>query len=141
MSDLFNPVQPITDLQLTDTENVIAGKATFIAMLKNLGIVSIQAEYNGSGDEGQVDTLTAVTADNTEIDLSQHKVRLPGIDHPRRLSEVIEDFAWNATQHFHCGFHNGDGGFGTLTIHVDSGRVKLEHNDNIVETEYSENEF
>lgn len=141
MSDLLNPLQPITDLQLPDNSELIAGKAAFMNALRKLGIVSVQAEYDGSGDEGQVETITAVTADNAEVDLTLHKVRVPGVDHPMALSDVIEEFAWEAIQHFHCGFHNNDGGLGTLTIHADTGRVNIEHDDRVMQYEHSENEF
>lgn len=65
----------------------------------------------------------------------------PGYDKPVSLDHLIGDFAWTAVRHFHDGFENNEGGFGTLTIHVHTGRVKLEHNDNVMETVYSENEF
>lgn len=141
MTDTLGKLQPVTDLQLPDTTELINSKAAFLEALKTLGVVSVQAEYNGSGDEGQIDTITAMTTDNTEVDLRKHKVAASGYDRPVTLDDLIGDFAWNAVQHFHSGFHNGEGGFGTLTIHVETGKVEISHDDNVIETVHSENAF
>lgn len=141
MSDIMNPLQPATDLQLIDPPEVATGKNLLIKALHGLGVASVQIEYNGYGDEGCVETITAVTADNREIDLHASKITPPDGDQPVTLHDAVEEFAWTAVQYFHCGFHNNEGGSGTVTIHVDTGKVKIEHNDNVVETVFSENEF
>lgn len=141
MTDLTFPLQPLNDPQLPDAPPVAADKDAFIAALRALGIASVQIEYNGYGDEGGVETITAVTADNSEVDLKPHQITPPEADAPISLHEALEEFAWTAVQYFHGGFHNNEGGNGTVTIHTDTGTVKIEHNDNVVETLYSENEF
>ena len=141
MSDTMNPLQPVTDLQLMDPPEVATEKDLLIKALHDLGVLTVQVDYNGYGDEGCVETITAVTADNREIDLVPHKITPPDSILPVTLHDAVKEFTWTAGQYFHCGFHNNEGGSGTVTIHVDTGRVKIEHNDNVVETVFTQNEF
>jgi hypothetical protein len=141
MSSVLITEQPIIDLQLPGTDQLTASKEAFLGALRNIGVVSIEADYNGWGDEGQVDSITALRADNSEVNLKRYPCSITGADHIRTLEDLIEEFSWDAVQHFHDGFHNNDGGSGTVTIDVPTGRVKIAHNDNVVESVYSENEF
>lgn len=141
MSSILNPKHPITDLQLAEANELIASKEAFLGALRAIDVSSIEADYNGWGDEGQVDTITALKADNTEVNLKRHPCAMPGADHIKTMEDLIEEFSWQSVQHFHEGFHNNDGGSGTVTIDVATGRVKIEHDDNVVETVRSEHEF
>ncbi len=141
MSSIFNSEQPIVELQLPAAAELTNTKEACLGLLRNLGVVSVEADYNGWGDEGQVDTITAVKADNSEVNLKRHPYLLRDNDHIRTLHDLIEEFSWDAVQHFHEGFHNNDGGSGTVTIDVVTGHVKIEHDDNVVETVRSEHTF
>ena len=141
MSSVLITEQPIIELQLPETNQLTASKEAFLSALRSIGVVSIEADYNGWGDEGQVDSITALRADNSEVNLKRHPCSIAGADHIKTLEDLIEEFSWDAVQHFHDGFHNNDGGSGTVTIDVPTGRVKISHDDNVVETVHSEHEF
>lgn len=141
MSHMFNPQQAVTDLQLDEPANLNAEKKALLDIIRPLGISTVTAEYNGYGDEGSVETIAAVKADNADVDLMGHFTQPEGHHKPITLYDFLEQFVWLAVQHYHAGFHNNEGCSGTLTIDTATGMVKLEHNDNYVASEYSENEF
>jgi len=73
-------------------------------------IVRIEAEYNGSGDDGNIESVTLTLADGSTRD---------------DVSDVLEDLLWSIAYDAHPGFENGDGGRGTVVI--EDSMVRIEH--------------
>jgi hypothetical protein len=117
---------PFTDMQ-----------AALIATLRLLGIARVEIEYDGESDNGQITGVLAFDAEGRFAPL-QGSLLLPAKaddacrkDQP--LSSALEDFAWAVLQHYHSGFEDNDGGFGTLVIEPPSSRVHLEHNARVLD--------
>lgn len=68
------------------------------------GVVWLQAEFSGSGDEGNLNCVHYSGKDGQEIIEPSYS---------RKLEEALEDlFSCECT----CDWYNGDGGGGTLTV-------------------------
>lgn len=69
-------------------------------------IVCIQAEYDGSGDEGWINDIDFLDADNNNVVFPE------GYD-PR---DVAEDYAYQFLEDKYAGWEINEGSFGTVTI-------------------------
>jgi len=73
-------------------------------------IVRIEAEYNGSGDDGCVESATLTLADGTTHD---------------DLDADLQGLLWSIAYDAHPGFENDSGGRGTIVIA--GGKVRIVH--------------
>jgi len=132
------PAQPSTDPRAA---LFVDSKQTIIAALLANDIACVTAEYDGEGDQGQVNTISAYDADNKEVPLDGMTVTMPADDKPTPLQEAIDDFAWAVLDAYHAGFENNDGGYGTLTISAHNDSVVLQHNDRFIDVHQSTEAF
>jgi hypothetical protein len=107
-------------------------KAPIIVALKELGVHSVTITYDGEGDSGQIEDISAHTADNAEINLN---VAYVGPDNDARFStlrDAIDELAWQCLDAFHEGFENNEGGCGDITINVQTGLIRVDHGDRVI---------
>lgn len=125
----------IPDTSDPKADPLVIAKHALIARLKPLGIARVEIAYDGEGDSGQIEDISAY--DEKGKDRSkrlQQSVTTDDGKRPSLLSEIVDDFAWTVLQHFHDGYENNDGGFGTITLDVAEEKVIIEHSDRIMET-------
>lgn len=113
-------------------------KRRLLKALRARGIARVQIEYDGEGDSGQIGEITAHDARGKIVALN-HPIRLALRDGERptrygSLGGAIDDLAWTILGHYHDGFVNNDGGFGTISIDVAEATVTLDHNDRVVDS-------
>jgi hypothetical protein len=122
------------------TTPFIAAKRRMLAVLKRRGITSVSIDYDGEGDSGQIAGIGATDAQNRPASLLapvRVALRSAKPDRYPTLEDALEEFAWSLLAHYHGGFENNDGGFGTIHINVAKGSVCIEHNDrfsDVIET-------
>jgi hypothetical protein len=76
-------------------------------------ITRIEIDYDGSGDSGGIDTITAFNNDTKEVILSGPQKRCVR----ERVLDILPD-----------GFENNEGGFGTIVIELADNTLMLYHN-------------
>lgn len=87
-------------------------RTEILESLRALNITKVTAHYSGSGDDGFID----------EIDFEPGEPGQP-------MRRDLDDFFWEEViQDHHQGFHNGDGGFGTITWNIATDKITLQHN-------------
>lgn len=110
-------------------------KRRLLVALKRRKIASVVIHYDGEGDSGQVQSVSALDHRDHRVFL-QAPIRL-ALHDPKNptsyttLQEALDDFAWTILAEFHAGFENNDGGFGTIRIDVDKRVITIEHNDRV----------
>lgn len=115
-----------------------------VAAMKSHGLTLISIEYAGGGDEGGVERVEfqpvgTKPEEATVYRLVQHtdyfrKTRNVGLA-CYDLEEAASQYADDLLEVFgHDGYHNGDGGYGTVTISAD-GKVTMDHSDYVTTTE------
>jgi hypothetical protein len=84
-----------------------------LARLKELDITQVRASYSGSGDEGFID----------QIEFTPYEPAMA-------MRRDLDDFFWEEVigATWHEGFHNGDGGYGTITWDIAADKIVLQHN-------------
>ena len=92
-----------------------------------IGCVKCHVSYSGEGDSGGVDHISY--ADINDVCIT--KV-------PQKLLDAMETAVYYLLP---VGFENNDGGYGEITIDIQNKKVALEHNERVIEVDYSEKEF
>ena len=92
-------------------------------------VANIEAAYSGYGDSGAIDGLQFRDAAGQRVD----RASLP--------KDVIEQLENCVYEFLPSGFEINDGGQGTLTLDVATGRVSIQHQANVTETRDSTREF
>jgi hypothetical protein len=102
-------------------------KATILAALEAAGIALVLITYDGEGDSGQIETITAMdAAGHPQPDSLKAEVS-PG----KSLESELDDFVWDILDAYHGGFENDGGGLGEIVINAAAGTVVLDHNDRL----------
>jgi len=126
--------------------------------IKLLGIEKIEVTFDGCGDSGQIDSITCISEDGSDVDLKAIKVgkvkfiigrqyNPDGTVEPvteireSNLEEVIEHICYNTLETSHDGWEINEGSFGTFTIDVATGKINLEYNERVTSVETSNFEF
>lgn len=121
------PTPAVTDVE----PDIVAIKKAFLFdYLAALDVAVVEIYYNGSGDDGQIDTITARRSDNSTIPLQSG----PSISHVvagetetyQSIRDYLDSFAWDVIETEHEGFEIDDGGCGTLTVDVVARTLRLE---------------
>ena len=113
-------------------------KRAMLRALRARGIATVTIEYDGEGDSGQIGDILACDAKQHPVDI-ERPVQLAlyrgkAASEYDSLREALDDFAWLLLAHFHDGFENNEGGFGTIRIDVAKRSVILDHDDRVIET-------
>lgn len=149
----MNPESPLpeTALPLSEPERLARNKTLLLDALKRVGAARAAVSYHGGGDEGCADGAEAFSADGTSVDpAGTVLVFRERYDHTDgqwtsstvQLEEPLDaalcDYAMEAVERHHGGWENNEGGYGEVVFDCEAGTVRLEHNDYIIETDYTE---
>lgn len=115
-----------------------ANQAAIFNTLASAGIVTLVVNFDGFGDSGQIEAMTATGAEG-EMMLPEISIPYgsPGrgdgddaIDQqPLPLAEAIETLCYDLLRQTHAGWENNDGAFGDFTFDVTARTISLDHND------------
>lgn len=119
-------------------------KGAMLALLTAHKIVRVHIRYDGSGDSGQIDNITATDADGNRVPILSISPINGGASCGggfASLWDALDDFAWSILGHYHDGFVDNDGGYGTFVIDVPDARITLDHYDRFVQSFNTETEL
>ena len=111
-----------------------AERKTLFDFLKALGIQVLKVHYSGSGDSGQTDDMTTIPD-------KLHKLLDEQLNEKETLRSYLDTFTWEKIEDEESGFYNNEGGYGEIIFDVAERTIKMEHNNYIQETVYSEHEL
>ena len=132
---MINDYASYAEMQAQSLQRIEAVKPRLILALKDIGAERVTVEYDGEGDSGQIESITATGIDGEAVDLKRpHRISY-GEAQPscETLEALIEAFVWDVLGLFHDGFENDDGGYGRLTISVGRSIFLLEHRERFVD--------
>jgi hypothetical protein len=110
-------------------------KAAVFEALSVAGISTVIVEFDGEGDSGQIESVTASAGDThvvppaTELRLkraSWQSESLTEVNTP--LPEAIETLCYGYLEQYQGGWENNDGAFGSFTFDVAGRTIELEFN-------------
>jgi hypothetical protein len=112
-------------------KTITLNKASILEALKLSGISKVLIEFNGSGDDGGIESITC-DGDTAIPDLSVKEWAFADenapIDKEVKLGIAIENFAYELLAHTESGWENNAGAFGEITIDVSTGTAVHTHN-------------
>jgi hypothetical protein len=126
----------------------LANKATVFDALQAAKVTSVEVEFDGVGDSGQIDGITA-DQDSSIVELPSapltiHQVHFGTTDPSTAslpLPEAIEALCYDCLEQVHGGWENNDGAYGTFTFDVSKRTIELEFNGRFTDVATSHHHF
>lgn len=80
--------------------------------LEALGAATVEVEYDGSGDAGEIVSFVTYDKEGNSMNLDSHQ---------SEVEELAHDLSPS-------GYEDNDGGYGTVTLYVDKRQIEQQHN-------------
>lgn len=125
-------------------------KAQLYGKLAKLGITSVLIKYDGCGDSGCIESVSALGADNLEVKLPERSVAIDIVEskfdakthrfitvNARRtvpIYEAIENWCYDLLEQHFPGWEINEGSDGTIEIDVVKKTAMLLHDENVMRT-------
>ena len=113
------------EAQRRAAEQRVETRAALLTELSALGVTSIEVQYEGYGDSGNVEDVVVAPDTVTLTD---------------ELRRRVEDFGWDFAYALSPGFENNEGGFGELTWALEADKIDVRHSNRYIETDTTEHE-
>ncbi len=112
-----------------------ANKAALFDALDAAGITEVQADFDGVGDQGQIDGVIALRG-NDRAELPETTVGIrqiawqetESVPAEMKLEEAIETLCYGYLEERHGGWENNDGAYGEFRFDVAARTITLEFN-------------
>jgi len=116
-------------------------KTILFDALASTSITSIQVDFDGEGDSGQINGAAAfsgnesATLPNTTIAIQTVSWGTTEIQTTQStLEKAVENLCYDYLEQTHGGWENNDGGYGEFTIDVAKRSIELEFNGRFTDT-------
>lgn len=124
-------------------------KKALFDVLAAAGIGTVVVTFDGSGDAGQIENVSAYDVAGTDTALPEACVALADVDFDTLatvtetcgLREVVDSMAYDLLERVHDGWENGDGAHGEFTFTVASQSIVLDYNERYTATDHHRHEF
>ena len=113
------------DSQRRAAEQRVETRASLLCQLRALGVRSIEVQYEGYGDSGNVEDVVVAPDTVTLTD---------------ELRRRVEDFGWDFAYALSPGFENNEGGYGELTWVLATDNIDVSHSNRYIATNTTEHE-
>ncbi|MBA3517435.1 MAG: hypothetical protein H0T75_07300 [Rhizobiales bacterium] len=125
-----------------------ANKAALLDALAAAGITLVVVAFDGCGDSGQIESVTAWTGDKpialpaTIVELAAPSWDGPDVEcRSEPVEKAIESLAYAFLKQTHGGWENNDGAYGEFSFDVAARTIMLDYNERYVATESYEHAF
>ena len=125
-----------------------ANKTALFDALAAAGITTVNVEFDGSGDSGQIENMEVMAGDQiaklptTQIEIASvswgssdiHRQSMPA-------GEAVEALVYDLLTETHAGWENNDGAYGNFTFDVGERTITLDYNERYTESDHSSHVF
>lgn len=116
-------------------------KAILFDALTPAGITAIHVEFDGYGDSGQIDDITAWAGEKT-VEFPSGTITLHRAEwghealtsNTTSIREGVENLCYGCLEQTHAGWENNDGAYGEFQIDVAKRTIELEFNGRFTDT-------
>ena len=116
-------------------------KTALFDALAAAGITLVTVTFDGSGDSGQIEDITAQSDDRT-VDLPQGEITIAKLTAiSMSVEAAIEQLAYDFLSEAHGGWENNDGAYGEFSFDVAARTITLDYNERYTATEFYSHEF
>ncbi len=125
---------PAIDRAANAERLVTLSLATLCPILGAHGVTEATIDYDGYGDDGQVNDILLHDADRKPVAMpaarctAYHLTHLGALESEEAsLEQALDRFTTEALETLHAGWENNEGALGTLVIDVEAAVATLEH--------------
>lgn len=119
-------------------------KTALFDALAAAGIDRVSVAFDGCGDSGQIESVTAIAADGSEITLPATTIAMREVnfDGPsvrteqRDIAEAIETISYAYLEETHDGWENDDGACGEFVFGVADRTIRLDYTERYTATNF-----
>jgi hypothetical protein len=130
-------------------ERCASARGKMVQALKAAGVKSVEVEFDGYGDSGNVEGIayTPPTDGKAEVSDSPHEVTDWSQGSPERtvrnytLDELVEEVCYSLLSSGHPGWEINDGSYGTFRIDPEADSISLTFNQRIESVETYDEEY
>jgi hypothetical protein len=145
----FQTKRRATNIQSVNSYN----RAALLPILAQAGIATVTLRYDGEGDSGGIEEIYAQgLQDGTQY---QQTLPLPSVDvtfvtltydgdiwtETRSLIDALEAWGMDLIDIEYSGWENNDGGYGEVSINVDTGSIMVSHNQRYMDVTSSQTHY
>ena len=123
-------------------------KTIVFEALAKAGITSVGVEFDGEGDQGQMETAVARTAGETvafpEVTLTVYVSQWGSAElamQDMKLQDAVEHLCYGYLEEKQGGWEINEGSFGEFALDVEAKSIVLDFYGRIIETEHSSHRF
>jgi hypothetical protein len=117
-------------------------KAAIFTALEAAGITEITVTFDGYGDSGQIEDISASIGE-TPAPMPDCMIETLGIVWPQTepalssisLATAVENLAYDVLAQTHCGWENNDGAYGDIVFDAAARTITLDYNERYTESE------
>lgn len=125
-----------------------ANKTTLFDALTAAGITQVIVTFDGYGDSGQVEDISALSGGET-VNLPEAQIIIASTswgddaitESTMSVAEAIEQLAYDFLSETHGGWENNDGAYGEFTFDVAEREITLNYNERYTVIESYEHRF
>ena len=125
-----------------------ANKAALFDALAAAGIATVIVTFDGSGDSGQIESVDANDGEQP-IDLPSVVITMRDVlwdgsaveTLKLPVAEAVERLAYAFLEEIHDGWEINEGAYGEFTFDVAEHAIRLDYNERVESSEYSEHEW
>ncbi|TKW65114.1 MAG: hypothetical protein DI616_16430 [Paracoccus denitrificans] len=125
-----------------------ANKTALFDALAAAGITQVMVTFDGYGDSGQVEDISALSGGET-VNLPEAQITIATTswgddiitERAMTVAEAVEQLAYDFLSETHGGWENNDGAYGEFTFDVEKGTITLDYNERYTATETYEHIF
>jgi len=132
-----------------EVKDVMSSNSAFIAFMRKHKVATVNVEFDGNGDDGQITGTYAMDDKGEDLDSSVLKLpvgkikflrsyglvdgkMVPNYDIKEGTAEdLLEEVAYSMLEKTHGGWEINEGSYGTFTFDFVNGNIELEYNERV----------
>lgn len=132
-----------------EVKDVMSSNSAFMAFMRKHKVATVNVEFDGNGDSGQITGTYAMDDKGVDLDSSVLKLPVGKIKFLRSYSlvdgkmvpnydikegtveDLLEEVAYSMLEKKHGGWEINEGSYGTFTFDFVNGNIELEYNERV----------
>lgn len=124
-------------------------KAAVFEALAHVGIATVLVEFDGYGDSGQIEDISAHAGPDIAVNLPACNVEIARVEYgsleivreTSTVKEAIERLAYDFLEETHGGWQDNQGAYGDFLFDVAERTITLNYNERFEDSEYTQHVF
>jgi hypothetical protein len=123
--------------------------AVLFEALARVGITTVLVEFDGYGDSGQIEDISAHAGPDIAVNLPECNVEIARVEYGSleivretfTVKQAIERLAYDFLEETHGGWEDSQGAYGDFLFDVAERTITLNYNERIETSEYTQHVF